>query len=167
MPEEQLNTMLALGVRRTADDTANACPVCRHNVVGLKPYVKHVGRHLEQLMLFALPPVEGDNEDDEGDQKSDDEGNGSRSQSPTTDLVVSHDAEGNEYMVPMGFNLSHDLGDFLTWHAEQAGLGPAEGNRIDSGLPHDHLSSSHTLTNNNTPVCPPTSREICTWYLGA
>jgi hypothetical protein len=42
------------------------------------------------------------------------------------DLVVSHDVEGNEYMVPMGFNLSHDLGDFLTWHAEHvsgAGFG--------------------------------------------
>jgi hypothetical protein len=39
-------------------------------------------------------------------------------QSPMMDLVVSHDVEGNEYMVPMGFNLSHDLGDFLTWHAE-------------------------------------------------
>jgi hypothetical protein len=47
-------------------------------------------------------------------------------QSPMMDLVVSHDVEGNEYMVPMGFNLSHDLGDFLTWHAEHvsgAGFG--------------------------------------------
>ena len=41
------------------------------------------------------------------------------------DLVVSHDVEGNEYMVPMGFNLSHDLGDFLTWNAEFAGFGAA------------------------------------------
>ncbi|EAQ93672.1 hypothetical protein CHGG_01907 [Chaetomium globosum CBS 148.51] len=54
-------------------------------------------------------------------------------QSPMMDLVVSHDVEGNEYMVPMGFNLSHDLGDFLNWHAEHvsgAGFGPAEGNQI-------------------------------------
>lgn len=48
------------------------------------------------------------------------------------DLVVSHDVDGNEYVVPMGFNLSHDLGDFLTWHAEHvsgvAGFGGREGN---------------------------------------
>lgn len=39
-------------------------------------------------------------------------------QSPMLDLVVSHDVDGNEYVVPMGFNLSHDLGDFLNWEAE-------------------------------------------------
>ncbi|KAG7293399.1 hypothetical protein NEMBOFW57_003449 [Staphylotrichum longicolle] len=44
-------------------------------------------------------------------------------QSPMMDLVVSHDVEGNEYVVPMGFNLSHDLGDFLTWHAEHVSGG--------------------------------------------
>ncbi|EGS17024.1 uncharacterized protein CTHT_0073500 [Thermochaetoides thermophila DSM 1495] len=45
-------------------------------------------------------------------------------QSPMMDLVVSHDAGGNEYVVPMGFNLSHDLGDFLTWHASHvSGVG--------------------------------------------
>ena len=45
-------------------------------------------------------------------------------QSPMMDLVVSHDVEGNEYVVPMGFNLSHDLGDFLNWHAEHvSGVG--------------------------------------------
>ncbi|GAB1310036.1 hypothetical protein MFIFM68171_00246 [Madurella fahalii] len=53
-------------------------------------------------------------------------------QSPMMDLVVSHDVEGNEYMVPMGFNLSHDLGDFLNWHAEHVsgsgfGLGYGSG----------------------------------------
>ena len=39
-------------------------------------------------------------------------------QSPMLDLVTSHDVEGNEYTVPMGFNLGHDLGDFLRWEAE-------------------------------------------------
>ncbi|KAK3329059.1 hypothetical protein B0H66DRAFT_467436 [Apodospora peruviana] len=39
-------------------------------------------------------------------------------QSPMLDLVVSRDVEGNEYVVPMGFNLGHDLGDFLKWEAE-------------------------------------------------
>lgn len=39
-------------------------------------------------------------------------------QSPMLDLVVSRDVDGNEYVVPMGFNLGHDLGDFLKWEAE-------------------------------------------------
>ncbi|GAB1319478.1 hypothetical protein MFIFM68171_09688 [Madurella fahalii] len=39
-------------------------------------------------------------------------------QSPMMDLVITHDVDDNEYLVPMGFNLSHDLGDFLTWHTE-------------------------------------------------
>ncbi|KAK3394240.1 hypothetical protein B0H63DRAFT_40804 [Podospora didyma] len=39
-------------------------------------------------------------------------------QSPMLDLVVSKDVEGNEYVVPMGFNLGHDLGDFLKWESE-------------------------------------------------
>jgi hypothetical protein len=39
-------------------------------------------------------------------------------QSPMLDLVVSRDADGNEYVVPMGYNLGHDLGDFLRWETE-------------------------------------------------
>ncbi|KXX82224.1 hypothetical protein MMYC01_201786 [Madurella mycetomatis] len=53
-------------------------------------------------------------------------------QSPMMDLVVSHDVEGNEYMVPMGFNLSHDLGDFLNWHAEHVS---GSGFGLGSGSP--------------------------------
>ena len=54
-------------------------------------------------------------------------------QSPMMDLVVSHDVEGNEYMVPMGFNLSHDLGDFLNWHTEHisgGGFSMSDGHHI-------------------------------------
>ncbi|KAL2165551.1 hypothetical protein VTH06DRAFT_853 [Thermothelomyces fergusii] len=50
--------------------------------------------------------------------------------SPMMDLVVSHDVDGNEYIVPMGFNLSHDLGDYLTWQTEHvvgAGFGDGGG----------------------------------------
>jgi hypothetical protein len=39
-------------------------------------------------------------------------------QSPMLDLVVSQDVGGNEYVVPMGYNLSHDLGDFLIYEAQ-------------------------------------------------
>lgn len=35
--------------------------MCRSTVSGLKKYIKHVGRHLEQLALFALPNLEEKN----------------------------------------------------------------------------------------------------------
>ncbi|TLD33650.1 hypothetical protein PspLS_01388 [Pyricularia sp. CBS 133598] len=43
---------------------------------------------------------------------------GSMPQSPMLDLVVSRAVTGEDYVVPMGYNLGHDLGDFLKWEAE-------------------------------------------------
>ncbi|KAG5658043.1 hypothetical protein KAF25_006994 [Fusarium avenaceum] len=56
--EQELRTVVSLGERVALTDTANQCPVCGSTVSGLKKYVKHVGRHLEQLALFALPRLE-------------------------------------------------------------------------------------------------------------
>ncbi|RKU48372.1 hypothetical protein DL546_009058 [Coniochaeta pulveracea] len=39
-------------------------------------------------------------------------------QSPMLDLEVMKDVKGEEYVVPMGYNLDHDLGDFLAWEAQ-------------------------------------------------
>ena len=36
------------------------CPICKHPTNGLRSYTRHVGRHLEQLALFALPDLEQD-----------------------------------------------------------------------------------------------------------
>lgn len=73
VPEEQLNAATTLGEKPAANDTATACPVCLHTVVGSKQYIKHVGRHLEQLALFALPSIEAedDSDEDEVDVESD------------------------------------------------------------------------------------------------
>ena len=80
MPEEQLDAVTALGRKAAAKDTANTCSVCGQAVVGLKLYIKHVGRHLEQLALFALPRIEDEDENvAEADQESDDERNGTNS----------------------------------------------------------------------------------------
>ncbi|KAF9875768.1 hypothetical protein CkaCkLH20_06700 [Colletotrichum karsti] len=38
--------------------------------------------------------------------------------SPMMDLVMMRGADGEPEMVPMGYNLGHDLGDFLRWEAE-------------------------------------------------
>ncbi|TLS22768.1 uncharacterized protein PpBr36_05646 [Pyricularia pennisetigena] len=47
---------------------------------------------------------------------------GSMPQSPMLDLVVSRAVTGEDYVVPMGYNLGHDLGDFLKWEAENVSL---------------------------------------------
>lgn len=56
-------------------------------------------------------------------------------QSPMLDLVVSKDSDGNEYVVPMGYNLSHDLGDYLNYEAENvyaaAFYGEEEGGEVE------------------------------------
>ncbi|OIW26144.1 hypothetical protein CONLIGDRAFT_684673 [Coniochaeta ligniaria NRRL 30616] len=58
-------------------------------------------------------------------------------QSPMLDLVVSRDSGGKEYIVPMGYNLSHDIGDFLSWEAQNVyaaafqGLGNEEGGEAE------------------------------------
>jgi hypothetical protein len=39
-------------------------------------------------------------------------------QSPMLHLEVMEDVKGEEYVVPMGYNLGHDLGDFLAWETQ-------------------------------------------------
>ncbi|CAK7224273.1 hypothetical protein SBRCBS47491_005493 [Sporothrix bragantina] len=39
-------------------------------------------------------------------------------QSPMADLIMTRGADGKEYVAPMGYNLSHDLGDYLLWEQE-------------------------------------------------
>lgn len=43
--------------------------------------------------------------------------------SPMMDLVAIKGVDGKEEFVPMGFNLGHDLGDFLKWESEHAYAG--------------------------------------------
>lgn len=59
--EQELRTAVSLGESAAPTDTSNQCPVCGSTVSGLKKYIKHVGRHLEQLALFALPSLEEQN----------------------------------------------------------------------------------------------------------
>ncbi|CAF3616418.1 unnamed protein product [Fusarium graminearum] len=56
--EEEIKSVTAFGEKPAPDDTASRCLLCGHSIMGLKKYVKHLGRHLEQLALFALPSLE-------------------------------------------------------------------------------------------------------------
>ncbi|KAH7152101.1 hypothetical protein B0J13DRAFT_255243 [Dactylonectria estremocensis] len=80
-PEEQLSAFVALGEKAVPDDTANTCPVCAQIVVGLRSYIKHVGRHLEQLALIALPDLEVE------DEESKDEGESAEQNSAASEVI--------------------------------------------------------------------------------
>lgn len=59
--DQELETVVLLGKKTASADIINQCPVCGSVVSGLKDYIKHVGRHLEQLALFSLPSLEEQN----------------------------------------------------------------------------------------------------------
>jgi hypothetical protein len=72
----------------------------------------------------------------EGKRPSDADSVASLPQSPMLDLVVSRDSDGNEYVVPMGYNLGHDLGDFLRWEAENVYVSEfGQGDDVEAELP--------------------------------
>ncbi|CZS79225.1 unnamed protein product [Fusarium graminearum] len=56
--EEEIRSVTALGERPAPDDTCSHCLLCGRSIIGLNKYVKHLGKHLEQLALFALPSIE-------------------------------------------------------------------------------------------------------------
>ncbi|KAF5555305.1 transcription factor Cys6 [Fusarium napiforme] len=73
--DEYLATVVARGEVSVSNDFAQECPLCRRAIPGLKSYIKHFGRHLEQLALHALPKI-GDEEleDDVKSGEQNDEG---------------------------------------------------------------------------------------------
>lgn len=73
--EEQLLAIMDMSESQISMDQKVLCPLCDVEVPSLIQLRKHLGRHQEQLALFALPLSikEGDNperENDESDQKS-------------------------------------------------------------------------------------------------
>ncbi|KAK1750890.1 hypothetical protein QBC47DRAFT_330971 [Echria macrotheca] len=73
-PEAQLNTIAAVGEGYLPEDEARKCPICTVELAGLRLYTKHLGRHLEQLALFALPDL-----DNQSDKRAEDSGSDSQS----------------------------------------------------------------------------------------
>jgi len=69
---EQLEAVVVVGERPISEDTATSCPICSQSTAGLRQYARHVGRHLEQLALFALPRL--DQDDSDSDEGSDSDG---------------------------------------------------------------------------------------------
>ncbi|KAM0084087.1 hypothetical protein ACKRZS_003729 [Fusarium odoratissimum] len=108
--DEHLSTVVARGEVSVSSDVTKECPLCRQAISGLKSYVKHTGRHLEQLALFALPSIEdeGLGDDVESDEQNDeaselgaistDDNSWDASSKPHDGphaMVVGHDGEGD------------------------------------------------------------------------
>lgn len=50
--------LVQMGARKVAQVSEATCPLCREKLTSAKKYRRHVGRHQEELALFALPRLE-------------------------------------------------------------------------------------------------------------
>ncbi|KAK4213299.1 hypothetical protein QBC37DRAFT_174436 [Rhypophila decipiens] len=67
--------IISLSVRPARPEDGIQCPLCQEALTSFKLYQRHVGRHQEQLALFALPPLDSTSEGDgEADSEADHSG---------------------------------------------------------------------------------------------
>jgi hypothetical protein len=57
-----------------------SCPLCREHIVGIKKLEKHIGRHMEEVALFALPTssLDSEQEMESATSNTDDDSQGRR-----------------------------------------------------------------------------------------
>jgi hypothetical protein len=103
------------------------CPLCQDILCSIKKYQQHVGRHQEQLSLFALPSVEGEGLEDEEDEEIESNEAASVNSAPAE--------QSTQEMVASQFVTSEDLqANFILAMEEDAfALPPAFGPRRLSG----------------------------------
>ncbi|EXM00559.1 hypothetical protein NOF04DRAFT_3558 [Fusarium oxysporum II5] len=70
----------------------NPCPICAEMMRSTSQYQRHVGRHQEQLALFALPTVETDDKDERGGE--------SDSSAESMDMISNQDERGDSNKQP-------------------------------------------------------------------
>lgn len=71
---QEIAAMISLSEKPLDIRSGISCPICGVNLNSARQYQSHVGRHQEQLALFALPELEtnGDSDpEDEGNSDSD------------------------------------------------------------------------------------------------
>ncbi|KAH9207935.1 hypothetical protein DL95DRAFT_527644 [Leptodontidium sp. 2 PMI_412] len=100
-PKEELPDIVAQCEEPINRPTATDCPLCddweksfaKSQYGGLSKLRKHLGRHMEQLALFALPRVEPDDNRSDGEGESDEEEEAEEVQ-VTDDNVIVPDQDG-------------------------------------------------------------------------
>ncbi|KAI0968601.1 hypothetical protein F4678DRAFT_474357 [Xylaria arbuscula] len=76
----QVDDLVGLGAQRIDSLSRLSCPLCPDTLGSVKQYQRHVGRHQEQLALFALPNISNDDQED-GDDDDEDNSTGYESDS--------------------------------------------------------------------------------------
>ncbi|KAF5597623.1 zinc finger transcription factor ace1 [Fusarium subglutinans] len=77
------------------------CPFCAEMMRSASQYQRHVGRHQEQLALFALPTVESDDKDERGSESDLSEG--------SVDMISNQDKRGDDTKQPEEPLNSHSI----------------------------------------------------------
>ncbi|KAF4963442.1 hypothetical protein FSARC_8539 [Fusarium sarcochroum] len=67
-----LSSLLSICQQPKPEDDTAECPLCKEILPNLKQYQRHVGRHQEDLALFALPQLPGDDSGQNGEDTEDD-----------------------------------------------------------------------------------------------
>ena len=124
----QLDALASLSERRMALDVAIECPLCAEKVKSVKQYRRHVGRHQEELALFALPKitgldeVEAEQHDSQGQpiesidsgnpgQQSDSDRSGLSSASAAAEYLQQDEQDGDNPVMETDGNSGHGVGD--------------------------------------------------------
>ncbi|KAI1735505.1 hypothetical protein F4680DRAFT_306683 [Xylaria scruposa] len=85
-----VDDLVGLGVQRIDSSSSLSCPLCPEKSGSIKQYQRHVGRHQEQLALFALPNLYcGDEQSDDHDGGESNENTGHSTESSNFGLVSS------------------------------------------------------------------------------
>ncbi|KAK3357801.1 hypothetical protein B0T25DRAFT_630768 [Lasiosphaeria hispida] len=95
----KLDAMINLSARTLQVEDGITCRLCGETISSLKQYQRHVGRHQEQLSLFALPSIAQMGEDGDNGQRSDesDDDDGHKNA-----VGISGDDDGSESTAEMG-----------------------------------------------------------------
>ncbi|KAF2972358.1 hypothetical protein GQX73_g1352 [Xylaria multiplex] len=102
--EMELDTMLARygRIRSISTSSPLECPLCRDSLDSIQQYQRHVGRHQVDLALFALPRIEEDDEELDGEVKDRETiTSGSYSEILSEDVSLTALAEGTEIIALM------------------------------------------------------------------
>lgn len=68
--DAQIPVLVAMWAGQTDMHAESPCPLCCERVAGTMQLQKHLGRHLEEIALFALPSEETESDEDSDSQSS-------------------------------------------------------------------------------------------------
>ncbi len=114
------------------------CPLCSDKLFSLREYERHVGRHQEQLALFALPSVETDHNEDQDDD-------GAAALQGRNESLRDLSAEGSEGRAQSDVSTEFKLQEMLPADSKHAPQGEQKQVDVDSGDAQDRRQPDKAL----------------------